>query len=317
MIDVHFHVIPDFYRDAVIAAGKGPSISSGFPAWSGPQALEVMDANGIDAAILSITQPVADLGYPDAAKGRGLARRCNEYMAKLREQQPTRFGGFAALALPDVEGALAEVDYALDTLKLDGIGLLASYGELFLGDARFDPLLQRLDQRGAVAFIHPNYHPSSRALKLGWPAFMVEFLFDTTRAAVNLVFSGALERYPRIRFILAHGGGTLPFTAWRLGQAPGIDPRRLAGWTSARVAANLRRFWYDTALSAGPASLAALREIAAPDRILFGSDWPYVPAEGVRANVAALAESPILDAKGRKALGRGNALALFPRFGGR
>jgi predicted TIM-barrel fold metal-dependent hydrolase len=310
-IDVHFHAIPDFFREAVLAAGLGPAISTGFPAWSVDDSLGVMDANGIATAITSISQPGPHLG--DDRNARVLARRCNEFAAEMVERHAGRFGAFAAVPLPDIEGAKAEIAWALDVLELDGIGLFASYSERFLGDPYFDPVLDVLNERAAVAFVHPNFHPSSRALKLDIPAFAVEFTFDTTRAAVNLILSGALDRFPRIRFILAHAGGTLPFLAWRLAAVPVID-RRFAALPPEKITAGVRHFWYDTALSAGRGALGALQEVAEPARILFGSDWPYAPDAMTRLTVAALAEPGAVAPGQLGAIERGNAAALFPRF---
>jgi predicted TIM-barrel fold metal-dependent hydrolase len=303
MIDVHFHAIPDFFRDAVIGAGKGPAISTGFPAWSMEASLGVMDRTGIVTAILSISQPGPHLG--DDLAARRLARQFNEYAAELVERKAGRFGAFAALPLPDIAGTKTELAYALDVLELDGVGLFASYGERFLGDPHFDPILEVLNERSAVAFVHPNFHPNSRTLRLDVPAFAVEFTFDTTRAATNLILSGVLDRFPNVRFILAHAGGTLPFLAWRLMQVPAID-RRFAHLAAEKIAAGVRHFYYDTALAAGPASLAALQAVADPTRILFGSDWPYGPESVAAASLAAVAGSA-------SAL-RANAAALFPRF---
>ncbi len=120
---------------------------------------------------------------------------------------------------------MAEIDHSLGQLKHQGVCLFASYGEKFLGDPWFDPVLEALNDRDAVVFVHPALHPSSRTLELPWPGFMMEYVFDTTRAAVNLVFSGAIERFPRIRFVLAHAGGLMPYFAWRLSVSPMIDKR--------------------------------------------------------------------------------------------
>jgi len=312
-IDVHFHPLPQFYQDAVIAGGRGPTVSTGFPAWTPELALELMDQNGIASAILSISQPGVHFG--DNTKARNLSRQCNEFMAKMIGDWPGRFGAFTALPLPDIEGALAEIDYAMNTLKLDGIGVLASYGEKFLGDPLFDPVLALLNQREAVVFVHPNYHPSSRALTLPWPGFAMEFTFDTTRAAVNLMFTGALQRFPGIRFILAHAGGTLPYLAWRLSAAPFIDPRSIK-LSPEQVLASLRHFWYDTALAAGRQTFGTLNQVADSGRILFGSDWPYAPKAVTQASVKALNEPGFLGTEQRNAIDRGNVLKLFPRFAG-
>ena len=310
-IDVHAHPIPPFYREALIGAGRGPSISGGFPQWSPELALAQMDENGIAAAILSVSQPGVHFGYDTAA--RKLARTFNEYMAQLNGDRAGRFGGFAVLPLPDVPGACAEIDYALDVLKLDGIGVLASYGELFFGNDRFDPVLERLDAREAVVFVHPNLHPSVRGLNLGVPAWVAEYPFDTTRAVVDLVLSGKRRRYPRIRFILAHAGGTIPFLAWRIAAAPQID-KRYAGLSSVDIRADLRSFWYETAQSPGVETFGALSRIAAPERILFGSDWPYCLSPVTAAMIGALAQVDTLTAAQRRGVEAGNALTLFPRF---
>ena len=308
-IDVHVHAIPPFLREALTAAGRGATISTGTPRWSVETALQVMDANEIATSVLSVSQPSVHFG--DEAAARRLARACNTFFAELNARFPRRFGALAVTPLPDVEGACAEARHALDVLKLDGVGLLASYGEKFLGDPIFDPLLRVLNERHAVVFIHPNYHPSSRNLDLKLPGFLVEFAFDTTRAAVNLIFSRALERFPHIRFILAHAGGTLPFLAWRLQAGLSIDPQ-LAQFDRRQVEAGVRHFWYDTALSAGPAVLAALGEVADPTQILFGSDFPYAPLRLVTEQIETLDEN--CSPEQRLWIGRDNALALFPRL---
>jgi predicted TIM-barrel fold metal-dependent hydrolase len=211
-----------------------------------------------------------------------------------------------------IDAAIAEARHCLETLRFEGISLFASYGDKFLGDAAFEPLLAYLDARGAVVHVHPSLHPSSRALDLPWPGFMIEYPFDTTRAAVNLLFSGALERLPHIRFILSHGGGTLPYLAWRLSVAPMID-KRLAQRTRAQIFAGLKSFWYDNALASGRAPMATLSQIAAPERIVFGSDWPFCNARVVAEEVADFSAPDFLDAKTVAAIARDNALTLFPQ----
>ncbi len=310
-IDVHFHTVPQVFRDAAAAAGKGATISSGFPEWSVASSLALMDRHDIATALLSLSQPGVHFG--DDAAARQLARAVNDGLAEAMAQHPQRFGAFATLPMPDVEGACAEAIRTLDEAGFDGVCLLASYGERFLGDEAFEPLMQVLNERDAVVFVHPNYHPSSKAIGLPLPAFMMEFLFDTTRAAANLIFTRTLDRYPRIRFILAHAGGTLPYIGWRMAMSPLIDPR-LAAFTPDDVLDRLGRFWYDTALSAGPAHFGALDAIARPERILFGSDWPYAPETVTRHTVAALEDSQRFTPERQREIARDNALALFPRL---
>ncbi|HUK61578.1 MAG TPA: amidohydrolase family protein [Stellaceae bacterium] len=309
-IDVHFHIIPPFYRDAAYAAGAGPALGR-FPEFSPELALDLMDRSGIELALTSVSQPGVQFAMPSAA--RELARRCNDYAAELAARRPERFGAFALVPMHEIDDALAEIAYAYDMLGFAGVCLFASYGAKFLGDPRFEPVLAALDARAAVVFVHPAYHPSSKAIELAWPGFMMEFLFDTTRAAVNLLFSGALERFPRIRFILAHAGGLVPYFAWRLSVSPMVDPR-LPQWPREKVLEGLRHFWYDTALSPGAQTMGALKTVAAPERILFGSDWPYANSRVLSVAISEH-EAPVLHTPAeRAAIDRGNALALFPRY---
>lgn len=311
LIDVHAHPIPDFYRDALIAAGRGPSIAGGFPQWSPAAAREQMASHGIGAALLSVSQPGVHFG--ETLPARRLARAFNEFLARLGTDHAGRFGGFAVLPLPDVEGACAEIDHALGPLGLDGVGLFASYGDMFLGDERLDPLMERLDERGAAVFVHPNLHPGVAALRMNVPAWVVEYPIDTSRAVVNLVLSGRRRRFPRIRFILAHAGGTIPYLAWRIAAAPIID-RRYRDLDPDAIRADLASFWYETAQAPGPETFGALGLVAAPGRILFGSDWPYCSTTVTGAMLASLRAVTGLTAEARHGVESANAAALFPRF---
>jgi predicted TIM-barrel fold metal-dependent hydrolase len=309
-IDVHFHLIPQFYKDAVYAVGTGPAIGR-YPEWSPERALELMDASGVEVALISLAQPGVQFGDPKTSSA--LARRCNDYAAELNARWPRRFGGFGTIPMWDMNEAVSEIEYCLDNLKLQGVCLFASYGEKFLGDPLFDPVLAALDAHNAVVFIHPALHPSSRNLALPWPGFMMEYLFDTTRAVVNLAFGGAIERFPRIRFVLPHAAGVIPYFAWRLSVSPMIDPR-LPQFSRADAYARLKHFWYDNALAPTAETMACLKEVALPERIVFGSDWPFanarVVAEAVKTYEAVTSISPAQ----RNAIDRENALALFPQF---
>ncbi len=306
-IDVHLHLIPKFYSNAVYEAGKGPAIGR-YPAWSPQIALDLMDQHGIALAIGSIAQP--GVAFMPDAKAADFARRCNDDAAALIAQHPQRFGCFGLIPMHDMNAAIAEARDCLETRHFAGISLFASYGEKFLGDTAFDPLLAYLDAAKAVVHIHPGLHPSSRSLDLPWPGFMIEYVFDTTRAAVNLVFSGTLERFPNIRFILSHAGGTLPFIAWRLSVAPMIDAR-LKQRTREEIFAALKTFWYDTALACGPQPMGALSRIAAKDRILFGSDWPFCNDRVVAEEVADFTAPGFLARDAVAMIARDNALKLF------
>jgi predicted TIM-barrel fold metal-dependent hydrolase len=300
--------VPAFFADEASKAGYGSSVSRGFPRWSPEAALEFMDANAIAKSYLSISQPGVHFG--DGAMAAALARRCNDDFATLAAAHPARFGTFATLPLPDVDAACEEVVRTLDELKFDGVALLASYGGGYLGDPEFDSILALLDAREAVVFVHPNYAPSSRNLGMGIPGFLVEFPFDTTRAVANLIFRGALERYPRIRFILAHNGGAVPYLAWRLAMAPLIEPQ-LGHLTPAGVLEALRGFYYECAQAAGPAVMAALAQITDPDHLLFGTDWPYCPAAVAAAGDQSLEARHARGLVDLEAIHHGNAERLF------
>lgn len=326
-IDVHCHFMPPAYRAAL--ASLGPTIRT--PDWTAQGAVDFLDRHGFAAAVLSLSVPGVHLG--DDAAARTLARRCNEDAAAYVQRHQGRLGAFATLPIPDVEGACDEACHALDMLKLDGIGLLASYDGTYLGDAAFDPILEVLDERSAVVLVHPNNHPSTRSVRDGISKgignFLVEFLFDTTRAALNLLYSNSLDRFPRIRFILCHAGGTLPYVAWRIAEitarqmtvppwdtqypSPFMD-RHTGKVTPELILSQLRRFWYETALSAGPQTFGSLNAVAAPDQILFGSDWPYCPDDMTTDMTRALDTETGSDPQRHAAITRGNALRLFPRL---
>ena len=308
-IDFHVHLIPKFYQDAVYEAGAAPAIGR-YPAWSPELALELMDKSGIEVAMMSLAQPGVQFGDPKQAVA--LARHCNEYSTELSARWPKRFGAFAVLPMWDVSEAVAEVEHALGPLKHQGVCLFASYGGKFLGDPWFDPVLAALNERDAVVFVHPALHPSSRTLELPWPGFMMEYVFDTTRAAVNLAFSGAVERFPRIRFVLAHAGGLMPYFAWRLSVAPMID-KRLEQMSPGEVYERLRRFWYDNALAPTAETFECLKGVAKPGQIVFGTDWPFANA-GVVAEAVRTYEGVAMPREQRDAIDRGNALSLFPQF---
>lgn len=308
LIDLHAHYIPDFLLDALNAAGRSPALS-GFPSWSPRGALDAMDRSGIGTSVLSVSTPGVHFGDDTAA--RRLARQCNDYCARLREDHPGRFGAFAALPLPDVEGARREIAYALDELKLEGVGLLASYGDLFLGAPELDPVLDELNARKAVAFVHPAGHPSSRSLKLASPLWLVEYPIDTTRAAVNLIMTGAIDRFPDIRFVLAHAGGALPYLAWRVSAAPLID-HRYRHLTREAILGAIRGFYYEVAQASGEAAFGALQAVADPRRILFGSDWPYCSENVTAAIRKSLDDVRTISEETRAGVERENARLLFP-----
>ena len=309
-IDVHHHILPDHW---VRAANKFGHVDAGgvaFPQWSPEGAIAMMDRHGIAAAITSIAAPGVHFG--DAAAAKALARSCNELSARLIDDHPDRFGAFAVLPMPDVDASLDELDYALGTLKLDGVVVLSSYGDRYLGDPAFDAVFAELNRRKAVVFVHPTVPVSSQSLKLAIPGALIEFVFDTTRAATNLIYSGTMERCPGLSIILSHAGGTVPYLASRIALGS-VDPT-LRERAPQGAIAYLKRFYYDTAISATPYALNSLLELADPSHILFGSDFPYLPDSMIEASVVGLQGYAGFDAKTRRAVERDSALTLFPRL---
>ncbi|MGU7774628.1 amidohydrolase family protein [Burkholderia sp. MR1-5-21] len=302
-IDTHQHFLPKLYVDAVGLDLLKAAMPSGVaPEWSAEAAIAMMDENGIDEGIISISSGPP---LPDAAT---LLRKCNDHAAELRARYPGRFGSFASLPLPDVDAALNEVGYCLDHLKVDGFIVFTNYDGRYLGDPLFSPLWEELDRRGAVVFVHPNQPPHD--VPPVAPASVLEYPFETTRTAASLVISGAMRRFRNIRFILSHAGGTLPFLAPRLALSismmPGVSER--VGDTFEAI----RSFYFDTALSAGYSSLSALAQVAAPDRILFGTDFPFAPTSAIRHFGAVLDDIRIPGIEMDKVYGE-NAARLLGR----
>jgi predicted TIM-barrel fold metal-dependent hydrolase len=271
-----------------------------------------MEQNGIATAMTSISAPGVYFG--DDAFARDLARRCNELSARLVQDHPGRFGAFAVLPLPDVDAALEELEYALDTLRLDGVALMTSVGGKYLGDPTFEPLFDEIDRRKVVVYTHPNVPPGFDALELVFPAPLIEFVFDTTRAATNLVLSGTLERHPDIRLILSHAGGAIPYIAGRIALAD--DNPLVSGNIPNGAIAALERFYYDTALSATRYALPSLKMLADPTRILFGSDYPFAPEGVMGKTIRGLEAHGGFDSAAKSAIERDNAARLFPRLAG-
>jgi predicted TIM-barrel fold metal-dependent hydrolase len=309
-IDVHQHVIPPAYAAWLRSKGIRDAGGRELPEWSIEGALGPMDDHDVATAILSVSTPGVhlDAGRSRDPVARDKAREVNEFAATIARDHPDRFGFFATLPLPDVDGALAELAYAVDTLGASGVILLANTHGRYLGGPDDDPLLAELDRRRAVAFIHPSELPGPRVE--GVPPFAADFLLDTTRAAYRLVQSGAVRRHPGVRIILAHAGGFVPYASHRIAAAITAE----TGRPPSEVLEDLASFYFDVALSGSPAALPSLLAFARPGHVLFGSDWPYAPALAVSYFTGQLDAYAALDADGHAAVDRRNAEALFPRW---
>ena len=300
-INIHHHFLPPGYMTAIedrLPPGRGRQRAAH---WNPGEDVAAMDAAGVALSIGSISMP--GVWFGDVAAARRLARVWNEDAATVVRDHPQRFGFFAAIAPPDAEGSLAEIAYALDVLKADGIALMSSYDGRWLGDAAFAPVMQELNRRKAVVFVHPGPMPEEHTVP-GVKAHILEAPFDTTRTVVSLLAKGVPETCPDIRFIFAHGGGALPYLAGRLAtlsHGGAMEPDRL------RQA--LDRLYFDTALVINQPVLAALLAFCPPSQILFGTDAPIIPLQAETRAWCGLAIDPAI--RGR--IERGNALALLGR----
>lgn len=301
-IDTHQHIVPPHYAAWLAKHGLNAG-GRAIPEWSADSALELMEQARISTAILSVSTPGAHLG--DTLEAREMARSLNEFTAGIARRHASRFGFFATLTLPDVEGAIAEARHALDDLGADGVVLLANVGGVYLGDPAWDPLMAELNRRSAVIFVHPSSLPTPPVE--GIAPFVADFLLDTTRAAINLARLRTFERFPDLKIILSHAGGFVPFAAERMARACSDDGENIA-----EGLARLRQFYFDVALSSSPYALPSLLAFADPERITYGSDWPFAPAGRSLHFARLLDEFPLTDEQ-RVAIDHGNAAKLFPQ----
>ena len=303
-IDVHQHLLPPEFIAALDRHGLGGWAPVG---WSAEGALATMDEHEIATGVLSLSTPGPHMG--DDAEARVLAKQVNERLAQMMTNRPDRFGMFASVPLPDIDGSLEAIRYAYDELSTDGVVLMASNNGRYLGDAAFDEVMAELDRRSALVFIHPG--PLAGPPVAGLHPVLTDLLLDTVRAAVNMVLRGFPKRFPNLKIILSHGGGFLPYAAYRTANlAPIIDAR----WDYEEVLDGLSSFYFDTALSSSPSSLPSLLEFARPGRVLFGSDWPYCLDKSVTFFANHLDRYDGLDAAGHAAINRTNAEVLLPRL---
>ncbi len=267
-IDVHHHLSPPAYIARLAPRMPLAPLQSG---WTVAKTVEDMDRAGIRTAMLSVTSP--GFWFGDAAEARDLVRASNEYGQSLVRDHGARFGHFAALPLPDVDGALEATRHALDVLGADGVALFTSYQGKYLGDASFAPLFEELNRRRAVVYTHPNTSLCCANVQLGIPEPAIEFGTDTTRTIASWIFGGFAQRFPDIRIIFSHAGGTLGALVERFDflARQGPNRERFPGG----IRPLLRALFYDTAQASDPAPMAALRYIVPISQVLFGTDFPY------------------------------------------
>ncbi len=283
-IDVHHHITPDFYLKQLASIGITESFGQPFPKWKPEISLNYMKKIGIGVSITSISTP--GIYLKDELFSKELARMCNEHMAELKKDYPDKFGGFASIPLPYVEPAIDELTYALDVLNLEGVCLFTHYNGKYLGDREFDEFFNELNKRKAVVYIHPTDPIGQYNPKLEIANSLIEAPFETTRAITNLIYNGTTDRFPKIKYILSHGGGTVPYLAWRIALSKYANKETrppmlrmiydfIAKGGPETGLNILRNMYYDTALTTSPYALKAMHELVGSSHIVFGSDLPF------------------------------------------
>ena len=305
VVDVHAHLTPPQYIQDLAGTNllQPPTL-----AWSIGKHLEDMDAAGVDVTILSVTTP--GIWFGDKDKARRMSRYTNDYAAKLASEHPGRFGTFTAIPLPDIEGSLKEIEYGLDQQKSDGIALFTSYDGKWLGDKAFDEIFTELNRRKAVVYVHPT-SPSCCVNVLPYiPDAMIEYGTDTTRAIVNYIFLGASQRFPDVKMIWSHAGGSMPYMIERYDQAEKWPiPRQNVKPGGFRQEA--RKFYYDTAQSANVVAMTGLKQVIPASQILFGTDVPF---RSCVEHVKGLESCGVFSNEELAGIWRSNAARIIPRL---
>jgi predicted TIM-barrel fold metal-dependent hydrolase len=294
------------------AAGYGTIGGVPFPRWTPDNLERSFDILGISKAILSISAP--GVAVPDSGREIEIAREVNEYCASLMKDFGDRVGAFGTIPMSDMNAAMAETSYVMDELALNGICLFSNHNGRYLGDPELDEFMDYLNQRKAVVFIHPTLPLKEMLPNVSLDPPLVEFVFETTRAISNMLYNGVLERFPDIRFVVAHLGGTIPFVSWRMGLFE-HSPRQEFVDFRARcpkpVKEYLAQLYYEVAVSCSPGNLQNVLSFVPVDHVLFGSDYPFAAQSFIDINSANVAGSGVLDAAGLEKVNHLNAEALF------
>ena len=301
-IDVHHHIAPPGYSQELSA------LMLGHAKWSVQATLDEMEKSGIRTAFTSLINPGLQAWMGKAQESQKIARISNEYAAQLMRDHPGRFGSFASIPFPDVDGSLREIEYAYDTLKADGIYLWTSYQGKLLGDPAFFPILEELNRRRAVIYTHPATPACCARIMPYISINAIEGPVDTTRTMMSLVFQGGAAKYPDIRWIFSHSGGVTPFLLSRFVREEQEKDRKAQ--VPNGVMHELRKFHYDTAQGHHEGALKALLAIIPTSQVLYGTDYPFWDGRRVSADLA----KGDLNAADRIAIDRGNAMRLFPRL---
>jgi len=280
VIDVHSHIItPEFVASLET---EGRLMDEGFPLpkYDVSEHLRWMDEAGVQTSVLTLAAP-----QPASAD---VIRQTNEAAARIKREHPGRFLFCAALPLPDVNAAIREAKYALDTLGADGIKLATNVAGQYLGTPVLDTLFSVLNERKAVVILHPHRpEPVNRQVMAQTPLAMQEYLSETTRAVANMISRNVLARYPNIKVVVPHCGAYLPLAVPRMKSlTPVMQANKMVGeidWE-----ANLSALYYDLAGAHSPEVIRMMLTITTPDHLLYGSDYPYVDPQVLSQSLARM-----------------------------
>ncbi|WP_066375414.1 amidohydrolase family protein [Herbidospora mongoliensis] len=309
-VDVHHHAIFPSYAEVLNGLGIGAQPGIGLPDWSVGASLAMMNDLDIDLAVLSAGSP----GFffdGDQVLARELCESTNADLAKTVAGHPDRFRAFVAVPLPSVGDALHAIERWAGHDAFVGVGLLTNYGGRYLGDPAFEPVLAELDRREAVVHVHPQLPVHYPAAEINLRPSLIEYVFDSTRAIVNLALNGAHDRYPGITWIFSHCGGTAPYLAGRLAIAEPLPEMEQVG--EGGIYRALKAFHYDFALATTPYALGSALQLAGPERFLIGSDFPFVDARTV---AACLREAAEVLGPAMETVTTANPARLFPTLKG-
>jgi predicted TIM-barrel fold metal-dependent hydrolase len=310
LIDTHHH----FYRPAYLkrqmdweGARKIPPFP-GVPDWTPGRAIEQMDKNGVSIAVLSLAS-TPGVWFDDGAEAASkTAMMCQDYAAEMRKDYPGRFGVFAPLSMMDIDATLKEIEHAFDVIKADGINLQTNYGDKWLGNPVYKPVLEELNRRKAVVYVHPLVAACCSQLSVGTFPAVIEVPHDTTRTVTSLLLSGSFARYRDIKWLFSHAGGTIPIMAGRIDAFYGARPN-LKEFAPEGIKGELKRLYYDTANATSAPTMAALMNLVPISQITFGSDYPYFPLDQIsNLQQIGLTQEQLQD------IGSSNAMRLIPNL---
>jgi 6-methylsalicylate decarboxylase len=311
LVDTHHHFYPPAYQKAWADwedQRKIPHFGTQM-AWTKENDLEAMDKNGITVAVLSLASTPGVWFDAGADKAHDMARMCCDYAAEMVRDKPGRYALFAPLSMMDTDTTLKEIEYAFDTLKADGVNLQTNYGDKWLGDAAYKPIIEELNRRKAVVYVHPLVASCCGRLSVGAYPATIEVPHDTTRTIVSLLLSGSFAKQPDIKWLFSHAGGTIPFLAGRIEAFYDQKARDAGagGFAPNGIEAEFRKLHYDTANATHPAAMAALMKLVPVSQITYGTDYPYFPLDQINSlRKLDLAPADL------EAISSGNASRLCP-----